>query len=153
MSDTVTFCTVHDNARRSIANYAWMAPHGWVCTFSPPKKKRIQEEKYHAMCGDISRQVEHIGRKWDLDDMKRILVDEFAHEMRLAGTPLHHDSRITVSLDGQRTVQLGIQTREFRIKEAAQFIEFLYAFGAQHNIEWTESDKVPEWIECVGRTD
>ena len=88
MSDTKTFFTVHDNARRNIADYAWMAPHGWLCTFSPPKKKRIQEEKYHAMCGDISRQCEHIARKWDLDDWKRILVDEFAYEMRLAGTPL-----------------------------------------------------------------
>lgn len=90
------------------------------------------------MIGDIARQVEHIGLKWDADDMKRILVDEFAEEMRNAGTPLHHDSRVVPSLDGRRIVQLGIQTREFYVKEAAQFIEFLYAFGADRGVQWSE---------------
>lgn len=143
-----TFVMVHDIARQNAARFAQTAPHGWVCTYTEPKKTRIQEEKYHAMIGDISRQVQHIGRFWDADDMKRILVDEFAHEMRMAGTPLHHDSRVTVSFDGLRTVQLGIQTRDFYVKEAAQFIEYLFAFGAERNVIWTEADKIPEWADC-----
>jgi hypothetical protein len=128
-----TFFMVHDLARQNAAKAVQAAPHGYMVQISEPTKKREQEEKYHAMVGDIAKQCEHIGRKWDLDDMKRLLVDEFAEEMRLAGTPLHHDS-----LDGQRIVQLGIQTREFRVKEAAQFIEYLYAFGADRGVRWTE---------------
>ena len=148
MNDSKIFYTIHDAARRGIGSYALTAPHGWSCTFSPPKKSRIQEQKYHAMVMDISKQVKHLNRFWDIDDMKRILVDDFAHEMRIAGTPLHHDSRLTISLDGQRTVQLGIQTREFRILEAAQFIEYLECFGAQNNVVWSESNKIPSWVDC-----
>jgi hypothetical protein len=70
--------------------------------------------------------------------MKRLLIDEFADEMRAAGTPIHHDGRVIPSLDGRRIVQLGIQSRDFYVKEAAQFIEFLYAFGAARDVKWSE---------------
>jgi hypothetical protein len=133
-----TFVLAHDHARNNAAAFSQVAPEGWLVVFSEPKKKRIQEEKYHAMIGDIARQVEHIGRTWHQDDMKRLLIDEFADEMRAAGTPLHHDGRVIPSLDGRRIVQLGIQSSEFYVKEAAQFIEFLYAFGAARDVRWSE---------------
>ncbi len=133
-----TFVLVHDQARNNAARAIVEAPAGWMVVVSEPVKKRIQEEKYHAMIGDIARQVEHIGRKWEADDMKRLLIDEFADEMRAAGTPLHHDGRIVPSFDGRRIVQLGIQSRDFYVKEAAAFIEFLYAFGAMRDVRWTE---------------
>ncbi len=124
--------------RRTAMSYVADAPLGLMMTLSEPTKKRIQEEKYHAMIGDLAAQIEHLGRKWDADDMKRLLVDDFAEIMRAAGSPLHHDSRVTPSLDGRRIVQLGIQTREFRVKEAAQFIEYLYSIGAERGVVWSE---------------
>ena len=139
-----TFFLVHASARQNAAQAVIAAPAGFMVQISEPTKKRIQEEKYHAMVSDIARQVEHIGRRWDTDDMKRLLVDECAEEMRIAGMPLHHDSRVTPSLDGKRIVQLGIQTREFRVKEAAQFIEYLYAFGADRGVRWSEPRRLAE---------
>jgi hypothetical protein len=133
-----TFVLVHDQARNNAAEFSKIAPVGWMVVFSEPVKKRIQEEKYHAMIGDIAHQVEHIGRKWDADDMKRLLIDEFADEMRGAGTPLHHDGRVIPSLDGRRIVQLGIQSRDFYVKEAAQFIEYLYSFGSARGVQWSD---------------
>jgi hypothetical protein len=132
-----TFVLAHDQARNNAARFCMEAPAGWMVVMSEPVKRRIQEEKYHAMIADIARQVEHIGRKWDSDDMKRLLIDDFADEMRIAGTPLHHDGRVIPSLDGQRIVQLGIQSRDFYVKEAAQFIEFLYSFGAARGVKFS----------------
>jgi hypothetical protein len=133
-----TFFLAHDQARDNAARCVMDAPPGFMVVISEPAKKRIQEEKYHAMIADIARQVEHIGRKWDADDMKRLLIDEFADEMRAAGTPLHHDGRVIPSFDGRRIVQLGVQSRDFYVKEAAAFIEFLYAFGAVRDVRWSE---------------
>jgi hypothetical protein len=127
-------------ARQTAHTYIDQSPDGWMMTLQPETKRRVQEEKYHAMIGDIARQIEHLGRRWDADDMKRLLVDDFAEVMREAGTPLHHDSRVTPSLDGRRIVQLGIQTREFWVPEAAAFIEYLYALGADRGVEWTEPE-------------
>lgn len=133
-----TFILAHAQARANAARFCMEAPAGWMVVISEPTKKRAQEERYHAMIADIARQVEHIGRKWDADDMKRLLIDEFADEMRAAGSPLHHDGRVIPSFDGRRIVQLGVQSRDFYVKEAAAFIEFLYAFGAARDVAWSE---------------
>ena len=140
MTDTryPPYYLVHDTARRLASAACLTAPDGYVMRLSEPKRKDIQSDKFHAMIGDIARQSEHIGRKWDADDMKRLLVDDFAEEMRLAGTPLHHDGRVAPSLDGRRIVQLGIQTRDFYVKEASAFIEYLYAQGTQYGVVWSE---------------
>ena len=129
---------VHAEARRRAAEDCKTAPEGFMVTIQEPTKRRIQEEKYHAMLGDLSKQSQYAGRKWDTEDTKRILIDEFAAEMRMAGSPLHNDSRIIPSQDGLRIIQLNIRSSEFHVKEAAQFIEFLYAWGTDRDVVWTE---------------
>lgn len=137
MSEKRKFILAHTEARQRAIQAVSEAPAGFSVVIAPPQKKREQEEKYHAMIGDIARQVEYAGRKWDAEDMKRLLIDEFAEEMRQAGTPLHHDSRVIPSFDGRRIVQLGIQSRQFYVKEASDFVEYLFAFGAQHGVVWS----------------
>ena len=137
------FVLAHDLARQRAIDAVGMAPEGYSVTIAEPQKKREQEEKYHAMIGDIARQTTYAGRKWGAEDMKRILIDEFADAMREAGTPLHHDTdgRLIPSENGRRIIQLGIQSREFWVKEAAQFIEFLYAWGADRDVRLTEPER------------
>jgi hypothetical protein len=134
-----TFFLVHATARANAARYvADEAPDGHMVTVSEPTKKRIQEEKYHAMMGDIARQTTYAGKRWVFEDMKRILIDEFADEMRNAGKPLHNDSRIIPSENGLRIIQLNIRSGDFWVKEAAEFIEFLYAWGTLRDVRWSE---------------
>lgn len=131
-------------ARKAICRHVMESPDGYIVRISEPKKKRIQEEKYHAMIGDIAKCCEFMGRRWDEEDWKRLLVDAFAEAMREAGTPLHHDGRVVPSLDMERVVQLGIQTRDFRVAEAANFIDYLYAWGAEQTPEvvWSDSERM-----------
>jgi hypothetical protein len=136
------FIMAHAIARQRAVSAVQAAPEGYMVQISEPAKKRIQEEKYHAMIGDISRQTIYAGRKWDLEDTKRILIDEFAAEMRAAGTPLHNDSRIIPSEDGLRIIQLNIRSSNFYVKEAAQFIAFLTAWGEMRGVIWTEPRQV-----------
>jgi NinB protein len=134
-----TFILAHAEARSRAASLILHdAPDGWRVTVKPPGKNREQEERYHAMIGDIARQWEFMGQKWHPDDMKRILVDAFSEAMRQAGTPLHHDGRIIPSIDGRRVVQLGIQTSQFYKAEASNFIEYLFSFGAEVGIRWSD---------------
>lgn len=132
------FILAHAQARAGAVAAIKDAPDGHVVTIAEPTKRRIQEEKYHAMLGDLSRQSQYAGQKWDTEDTKRILIDEFAAEMRLAGSPLHNDSRIIPSQDGFRIIQLNIRSSDFYVKEAGEFIEFLYSWGADRKVVWTE---------------
>jgi hypothetical protein len=146
MTDTKLFILAHETARKRACQAVAEAPQGFTVRLSPPVKKRIQEEKYHAQINDIAAQVMFFGRKWPADDVKRILVDDFAEVMRQAGTPLHHDSRVTPSLDGRRIVQLGIQTREFYVAEASAFIEYLNALGAEYEVVWSGAEREMEAV-------
>lgn len=133
------FYLAHKQARELCAAFALsVAPEGWRVRFEEPKRKNVQSDKFHAQIGDISDQTEYAGKKWDRDDMKRILIDEFAEAMRLAGTPLHNDGRLVPSENGRRVIQLGIQSREFYVREASEFIAFLNAWGDDRDVVWTE---------------
>ena len=138
MSIKRTVILVGPTQRATAHAYIDQAPAGWMMTLQEPTKRRIQEERYHAMIADIAEQTTYAGRMWDADDMKRILVDEFADEMRQAGTPLHGDSRLIPSEDGRRVIQLGVQTRDFYVKEASAFIEFLFAYGGMRGVLWKD---------------
>ena len=91
-------------------------------------KSREQEEKYHAMIGDIARQAKHLGAKWSSEDWKRLLVDQFLRETE------DKQSKIVPNLDGSGIVQLGLQTRNFTKEQANEFIEWLYSWSAENGI-------------------
>jgi hypothetical protein len=108
-----------------------------------PAKSREQEEKYHAMIGDIANQYEHAGRKWDLESMKRILLEQFRRDTVKDTECMHLWASIgqlemAPSLDGSGVVVLGVQSRKFPMKLASLFVEWLYALGCELNIKWSE---------------
>ena len=97
-------------------------------------KSREQEEKYHAIIGDIAKQAQHLGAKWDTEDWKRLLVDQFIKDMNGLG-----GSKIIPNLDGSGIVQLGFQTRKFTKEQASLFVEFLQAWAANNGVELNET--------------
>jgi hypothetical protein len=108
-----------------------------------PKKSRDQEQKYHAMIGDIARQYDHCGKRWDTDDMKRILIDQFKRDTCKDPdiAPLWASMgsiEMAPAFDGTGVVMLGVQSRKFSLKLASVFVEWLYALGTELNIKWSE---------------
>lgn len=136
------FVLVHDLARQRAIEHVRSAPHGYVVEVKEQGKSREQEEKYHAMIGDIADQWRYLGMKWRPEHMKRILVDAFkidtkdddelAECWRQMG-----DVQLAPGMRGG-VVILGDQTRSFPKKLAIAFIEWLYALGAEHGVEWSE---------------
>ena len=138
MSDKRIYRLVHDEARRRAGQDVASAPEGWTVTIAPPNKSREQEAKYHAMFADIAKQCTFMGERWSSEDWKRLLVDAFSRAMAQQGTPIRHGGRIVPALDGAGFVQLGIQTRKFLKAEASEFIEYLYAYGTENGVRWSE---------------
>jgi hypothetical protein len=111
------------------------------------EKTRIQEEKYHAMLNDIATQTTHLNETLSPSDWKRLCVSQFAADCiendlpRLCEYWEKANFRMMPGLDGRSVVALGQSTREFPKYVAAGFIEWLYAYGADNNINWTEPAK------------
>jgi hypothetical protein len=95
-------------------------------------KSREQEEKYHAIIGDIAKQAQHMGHKWDAESWKRLMVDKYLRETGFMNSP------IIPNLDGTGIIQLGFQTRKFSKEQASEFVEFLLAWCADNGIELKE---------------
>jgi hypothetical protein len=84
--------------------------------------------KIHAICGEVASQAKHLGARWDTDSWKRFLVDAWAHETN------RNTAKIAPSLDGERIVQLGMQTRDFTKEEGGEFLDWLQAWCATNGI-------------------
>ena len=93
-------------------------------------KSRDQEEKYHAMIGEIAKQAQHLGAKWDSESWKRLLVDQFCKDNGLK------TGAVIPNLAGDGIVQLGQQTRKFTKEQASEFVEWLHAWGATNGIHF-----------------
>ena len=96
-------------------------------------KSREQEEKYHAIIGDIAKQAQHMGAKWSSEDWKRLLVDLFCKEYNIG------NGKVIPNLTGDGIVQLGFQTRKFTKEQASEFVEFLQAWAADNGVELNET--------------
>lgn len=95
-------------------------------------KSREQEKKYHAIIGDIAKQAQHMGAKWDAESWKRLLVWQFCKEKQIDA------GKIVPSLDMTGVVQLGQQTRKFTKEQASEFVEFLQAWATDNGVTLNE---------------
>lgn len=132
-------------ARKVICRHVLSAPEGHCVTISEPKKKRIQESKYHAQISDIADQCLFMGRKWNREEWKRLLIDAYVRVERENAKaegkpePFSGHGEVVPALDGKGFVQLGVQSRRFTSKQAGLFIEYLYAFGAYRGVKWSDT--------------
>ncbi len=118
-----------------------------IVTLGREGKSPVQRKKYHAMIGDFAKQVEFDGgKRFSAEAWKTLLVEQFQEEMRTQGTPLTHEGYVIPSLDGRRVVQVRPSTERYRKAEARDFVEYLYAYGTELKIRWSEPAlKAYEW--------
>lgn len=112
------------------------------------KKSREQEERYHAMLGDIAKQCRHLNLSLDLDAWKRLCIDQFKRDTMeepecCARYWARHQLNIIPSLDGSSIVVLGEQSRKFPMGVAVAFIEWLFAFGGDRGVQWSDPTVPP----------
>ncbi len=103
-----------------------------VLEITEEKRSNPQNKKFHAIIGQIASQAQHAGSKWEVEDWKRFLLDQFAQDRGIMG------GEVVQSLDGARVVQLGLQSRKFSKAEGADFIEWLLMWSATNGIDIKE---------------
>lgn len=92
-----------------------------------------QNKKLHAMLADISRQVEHGGVKWDVTVWKRLCT---AAWLRERGASI----QMIPAIDGKGVDVLYEPTSKLSMKKCAELIEWIFAYGAECGVKWTQVD-------------
>lgn len=101
---------------------------------TPDMKSREQEKLYHAIINQIAKQSKLHGSRWTQESWKRFLIDQWAHE----SGEMASISKIMPSIDGERVVQLGHQSRRFTKEQATSFTEWLIYWANTNGVTLEE---------------
>lgn len=102
------------------------APHGSVLNVSLPKRSDDQNAKMWAMLSDVSR-AKPQGREYPPEIWKSLFMAEAGFK-----------PRFEPSLDGSGVVPIGYKSSRLNKAEFSDLIEAIYAYGAEHGVQWTE---------------
>jgi hypothetical protein len=125
--DRHTLRIANEAIRAKALHWVSKAPIGWLVEFSAPRRTDIQNRRLWAMLGDISKQVEHFGLRYEPEAWKLIALAALGKEVRMAP-----------ALHGNGLVPLGISTRRLTKSEMSDLIESLFAFGSDKGVIWSD---------------
>lgn len=91
------------------------------------RKRRTldQNARLWPMLQDVAKQVDWHDQKLTKEDWKEVFTASLRQQRAVPG------------IDGGFVI-LGTSTRRMTIREMSDLIELIYAFGAEHDVEWSE---------------
>lgn len=105
------------------------APDGYVVTLAEPKRTAEQNDRMWAMLTDISHQ-KPMGRMHTPDDWKSVFMNACGWECQFLE-----------GLDGRPFPQ-GFRSSQMTKKQMSAMIEYMFAWGAEHEIRWSEPQPI-----------
>ena len=102
-----------------------------------PKRTALQNDKFHAMCDDISKQAVWQGKKRTAAQWKVLLVSGHA-------VATGEGAEMLPGLEGE-FVNIRESTAQMSKRRGASLIEYTRAWGDTNGIVWSEPDR-PEPI-------
>lgn len=132
------FRLTNPHARLNAVQAVKQAPEGMICELKPRTRSLDANAKMWAMLGDISKQID-----WHLNGVAQKLTPEDWKDILSAS--LNQENRIAQGIRGG-FVMLGQRTSRMSVKEMSELIELMYAFGAEHDVKWSERVDMPEWM-------
>ncbi len=131
--------TLDRRARREqAARWVWSAPDGTRLTFAEAKRTTDQNRLFWDLLTDVARQVLWHGLRLSADDWKLVFMDSLNQEMRLVP-----------NLDGTGFINLGRSSSNLSVKEMAELIELILAFGAREGVLFFDTAKSGDQVEVA----
>lgn len=98
----------------------------------PSSRTEAQNKRLHAICGDIARQKEWAGQRWDRETWKRILIAAV------------YGQKVVPGLDGG-VVVLNASSSRMTVGQLSEVIAFAEAWAVQQGIQLSDD---PGYEEC-----
>jgi hypothetical protein len=114
--------TQREFAKRQIED----APDGYVVKIGAETRRDAQNRKLWPMLKDVQDQVPGYG-SFSTEDIKLRFLNALGVEMRFLP-----------ELEGQGMFPVGLRSSTLTVQQFAGLIELIYAFGARHNVRWSD---------------
>lgn len=118
------FVLANNAVRQKVIEVLGQAPDGWVVEIKPPTRNLEQNSLLWALLTDVSRQVVWHGRRLSPESWKCVFSAAWKKQDVVPG------------IDGGFVV-LGQSTSSLSKREFSELVELIYAFGAEHGVEWS----------------
>jgi len=125
MSERQVYRLVHSAARQLASKAVINAPDGYICEIKPRTRSLDSNAKMWAMLTDLAEQVVWHGQYLSKEEWKDVLTAALKQQ------------KVVPGLEGGFVV-IGARTRNMTVREMSDLIELAYAFGAQHEVKWSE---------------
>lgn len=135
MTDTQLITLQHDQARSLAIEAVQLAPDGYIVEIRPTKRSDSQNAKLHATIGDIARQLQPDGKRYEPETWFRHLKREFFG-------PEY------VELPDGTVIEKEPRSRWRNRKHFGEFIEFVTAFAVENGVHLTAPHHIVDWYEA-----
>lgn len=127
MSDKQTFYLANMQVRQRAAAAVAVAPEGYRVEIKEPKRTDGQNERFHAICGDIAKSgLPWAGKKRTAVEWKVLLVSGHA-------TATKEGSEMVPGLEGE-FINLRESTALMSIRRGSSLIEYATAFAITNGV-------------------
>lgn len=123
MSDRAALVINSPEARQRAVRWCQSAPEGTRVEWKRAKRTIPQNDRMWAMLTDVSKQVEHAGRRYSPEDWKCLFMHALGQEVRFLP-----------ALNGQGFVPIGYRSSDLSKGEMTELIELIFAWGAEHGV-------------------
>lgn len=94
------------------------------------KRSIEQNKKLHAMLGDLSAQIKHYGQTYSIDVWKRLCTAAWLRER-------NEQALMVPAIDGCGIEVIFERTSKLGVKDMAELIEWVYAYGTNSGVIWS----------------
>jgi hypothetical protein len=106
-----------------------MAGHRLVLEIRQETRSAAQNRLLHSRINDVARQCEWAGKRWDLDDWKRLLTAAWCRTRS-------ESAQMVPALDGHGFEVLYRRTSKLSRAECADLSEYIMAWGTMQGVRW-----------------
>lgn len=130
MTEKQLFILKHPQARQRAAQAVLEATEGFAVRITPPTRNLEQSAKFHAICGDLARQLPYGGKKRTLDEWKFLIIS--GHSVAT-----QQNTEILPGLEGE-FLNLRESSSSMSVARMSSLIEYALAYCAMNNVKTNE---------------
>ena len=123
MSDRAALVLNSPEARERGVLWCRKLPDGTRVEFKRAKRTIPQNSMMWSLLTDVSKQVEHGGRRYSPEDWKSLFMHALGQEVRFLP-----------ALNGQGFVPIGYRSSDLSKAEMTDLIELIFQWGAEHGV-------------------
>ena len=132
MSDKQLFRLVHSAARKLACEAVNNAPDGYNVELKPETRNGEQNARFHAMLGDVSKQLQYMGKPRTPLQWKVLFISGHAIATGLG-------AEVVPGIEGE-FLNIRESSAQMGVKRMASLIEYVMAYGSSNGVRWSASE-------------